>query len=309
MVPLSLPPPLPLSLSLASRPLYPTCISRSLSLSPSSPTKVVLIFFFLSSNISESKSQLTVTAQQSSNSDTVDGTGCSSFVQETDKQRSQDSDEQLPRDRLVQSHSNWCADDGPLERSEQKQSKTIKMHSNKKIDMTIVTDGISDGNSRNNNERQFNKSTVNRSKNINCDNFNESETNERTYGEASAAAAANSAGGGGISSDSGVGFELGLDDDDDTDEDPYAELEFYLEKVKVSVVLFSPEFRSSNVFKCSSAATSTTNIMVALDPATANFFHCFQFESFNVLNQQFVHCVQRLDNDHPIFFFVFSQVI
>lgn len=39
-----------------------------------------------------------------------------------------------------------------------------------------------------------------------------------------------------ISSDSGVGIDLGIDGDDDDAKDPYAELEFYLEKVKVSVV-------------------------------------------------------------------------
>lgn len=178
-----------------------------------------------------------MTVQQLSNSDTVDGTSCSAFAQETEAQRSRSADKQLSQNKLDQLNLNRRADDGGAMCSEQKQSKTIIMHSNEKIedkiDTMTVTTCNTDGYGGNNNEQKFNKSTTNRSKNINCDNFNEYEANERKRGGMSAAAAANG-GGGGISSDSGVGFELGLDDDD-TDEDPYAELEFYLEKVKVSI--------------------------------------------------------------------------
>lgn len=95
-----------------------------------------------------------------------------------------------------------------------------------------MVSGDIESSSENNNEKNSIKSTTNRSSNQNCDTFGASETNERQYVDATAAVA-NSCGG--ISSDSGVSFDLGLDDAD-TDEDPYAELEFYLEKVKVSVI-------------------------------------------------------------------------
>lgn len=171
-----------------------------------------------------------MTAQQSSYSgDTVDGMSCSAFAHGTETQIPRNADGQSSRNKLVYPNSTRCTDDGGAVCSEQEHSETIRMHSNEKIvDNT-------DGDGRNNNENKFNESTTNRPTNKNCDNSNEYETSERRYGGASAAVAA-SGGGGGISSDSGVGVDLGLDDDD-TDEDPYAELEFYLEKVKVSIIV------------------------------------------------------------------------
>lgn len=220
----------------------PLAHTHTTNTDPLLPKKVVeqysyFTFFSLSSNISESKRQ---TGQQSSNSDTVDSMSCSAFAQETETQRSRSVDEQLPHSKLVQPNFDRCVDDGGAMCTEQKQLKTIMVHSSEKIDdkidQVMVAACNTDGDGRNNNEQNFNKSTTNRSRNKNCDNFNGNETNGRRYGDASAAAAS-SGGGGGISSDSGVGFDLGLDDDD-TDDDPYAELEFYLEKVKVSVFFF-----------------------------------------------------------------------
>lgn len=180
--------------------------------------------------------------QQSSDSDMVDGIICSAIAQETETQRSANIDEQLSRNKFVQPKSNnnnrRVDSDGAM-CSEQKQSKTIMMmHSSEKIDdkmidTMIVSAAFNTDDGGNNNERKH-TSTTNRQKATNCDNFDAYEMNERRYGEASVAVAANEGGGGGISSDSGVGFDVCLDDDD-TDDDPYAELEFYLEKVKVSV--------------------------------------------------------------------------
>lgn len=179
-----------------------------------------------------------MTAQQSSNSDTVDGMSCSAFAPETETQKPRNADGQSSRDKLVYPNSIRCAHDGGAVCSEQKHSETMRMHSNEKIvdkiDTVVVWVGNTDGDGRNNNEQKFNESTTNRPTNTNCDNSNEYETSERRYGGASAAVAVSGCGGG-ISSDSGVGVDLGLDDDD-TDEDPYAELEFYLEKVKVSIL-------------------------------------------------------------------------
>lgn len=190
---------------------------------------------------------MTVTVQQSTNSDNVDGMSCSPFVQEMGPQRSCSVHEQLSHNKLTQKKTNRWANDGSVMCSEQKQSETVIMHSNEKIDDKIDTTIVAamcytDGDDRNNDEQKIIKSSTNRTTNKNCDNFNEYETNEPRFGKASAVTAANAGGsGGGISSDSGVGIDMGIDmglDDDDTDEDPYAELESYLEKVKVSVSFY-----------------------------------------------------------------------
>lgn len=262
---------------------------------PLSPKKVVQrysFFFFFLQNISESKWQLSVTAQQSSNSDTVDGMSCSAFAQETETQRTRSVDEQLPHSKLVQPNFDRCADDGGAMCSKQKQLKTTIMHSSEKIDdkvdQMMVAACNTDGDGRNKNEQKLNKSTTNRSRNKNCDNFNENASNGRRYGDASAASAS-SGGGGGISSDSGVGFDLGLDDDD-TDEDPYAELEFYLEKVKVSV-----EIEIFLFVECICPSRVRPAAVTAPDDCAFAYFLVGNIQYCCV--SKFVHCVQSLDND------------
>lgn len=233
-----------------------------------------------------------MTAQQSSNSDTVDGMSCSAFAQETETQRTRSVDEQLPHSKLVQPNFDRCADDGGAMCSKQKQLKTTIMHSSEKIDdkvdQMMVAACNTDGDGRNKNEQKLNKSTTNRSRNKNCDNFNENASNGRRYGDASAASAS-SGGGGGISSDSGVGFDLGLDDDD-TDEDPYAELEFYLEKVKVSV-----EIEIFLFVECISHSRVRPAAVTAPDDCAFAYFLVGNIQYCCV--SKFVHCVQSLDND------------
>lgn len=163
--------------------------------------------------------------QQLSSRDALDGASFNVYAQEMDQFCC--TNEQLSRNELALRDRCNVDGDGVIC---SKQSKTItktKMRSSEKIDdkanTNEVTPCMADGG--------YNPSHTHRSGNRNCDNSSEHETNTHEYSRTSAVTAANGGG-----SDSGVGFDLGIGDDD-IDDDPYAELEFYLEKVKVSIML------------------------------------------------------------------------
>lgn len=135
------------------------------------------------------------------NNDMVDGNAPSNIKKEAETHRS-------PKcETNVNNKNNQCA------ANEQRTQTNEIMQTNKSAD---DIDKIS----------KNQKSNKNNSKSTDCDNLNKNVVN---YERENATINVRPTG-----LDNEISFELGIDDD----EDPYAELESYLEKVKVSILVF-----------------------------------------------------------------------